>query len=102
MFTSTRQEEIMAQVVCETVGRGLRDSERSVSVRDVQNHLQYLTVDADFLSVVGDRHYLPVYVVGQDVAQGMLLIELPLEADSGANRLWVWKANVREAVGEVA
>ena len=89
----------MARVICDTVGAGLRDLERSVAVHDIPHQLHYLTVDADFLTPSGGNYYLPVYVVGQDAAKGMLLIELPIEADSGANRIWVYKANIRKEVG---
>jgi hypothetical protein len=88
----------MARVVCEEVKPGLRDSERTVAVRDVRGNLHYLRVDADFLTKAGGKYYLPVGAVGEDAVKGFLLVELPVEADSGANRIWVRKSQVPEEV----
>jgi hypothetical protein len=79
----------MAQIICE-VGPGLRDTERTVAVRDVYNRKHFLRVELGFLSREGDRWYLPIGVVGIDESKGLALIELPHESDSGSNRLWTW------------
>jgi hypothetical protein len=90
----------MAQVLCE-VSAGLRDSERTVTVRDVYGHKQFLRVEEGFLASVGSQWYLPVGVVGIDEAKKLALIELPHEADSGINRLWVRASDLR-GLAEVA
>jgi len=69
------------------VSPGLRESERTIGVKDFQGHYQYLRVDEDFLVQSGGAFFLPVGVVGE--SDGYVLVELPHEADSGANRLWV-------------
>ena len=86
----------MAQVVCE-VSAGLRDSEKTVAVRDIQGRRQFLRVEQDFLTHEGEQSYLPVGVV-QATADGKVLIELPHEADSGANRLWIKRSDLRNGV----
>lgn len=78
----------MARVVCETTP-GLRDSERTVAIRDVQGRRQFLRVEAGFLVAERGRTYLPVGLVGVDEAQRVALVELPHESDAGVNRLWV-------------
>jgi hypothetical protein len=84
----------MAQVVCE-VSPGLRDSEKTASVRDVFNRRLHLRVEDGFITTEGGRHYLPIGIVGVDDAKGLALIELPHESDSGISRLWVRCADLR-------
>jgi hypothetical protein len=84
----------MAQVVCE-VSPGLRDSEKTASVKDVFNRRLHLRVEDGFIATEGGRHYLPIGVVGIDAAKGLALIELPHESDSGISRLWVRRSDLR-------
>jgi hypothetical protein len=85
----------MAQVLCEVLA-GLRDSESAVAVRDIRGHKYFLRVETGFLARVNSCCYLPVRTVGIDAAKQLALIELPHEADSGVNRLWVRPADLRE------
>jgi len=80
----------MAQVRCE-ISAGLRPSEATVAVADVHDHQQCLRVERDFLTAVEGQWFLPIGVVYDDRHNPWVLIELPHEADSGANRLWVWR-----------
>ena len=82
----------MPQVICD-VSAGLRDSERTVAVRDIHGRRQFLRVEYDFLTRKGDKFYLPVGEVYYTADQ-KVLIELPHEADSGANRLWVHRSDL--------
>jgi hypothetical protein len=84
----------MAQVVCE-VSPGLRDSEKTASVKDVFNRRLHLRVEDGFIATEGGRHYLPIGVVGIDDARDLALIELPHESDSGISRLWVRRSDLR-------
>lgn len=85
----------MAQVVCEE-SPGLRETERTVAVKDVHGRRHYLRVEVGFLAREGGGSFLPVGVVGIDDAKKMALVELPHEADSGINRLWVRWDELRE------
>jgi hypothetical protein len=78
----------MAQIICE-VSEGLRHSEATVRIRDYSGRAEFLPTDREFLTQRGDTYFLPVGLIHLDRAQGLALIELPLEADSGANRIWV-------------
>jgi len=47
-------------------------------------------------AAAGGKHYLAVGIVQLDYKQKRALIELPHEADSGANRLWVPFSSFRQ------
>jgi hypothetical protein len=91
----------MAQVLCE-VAPGLRDSEKTVAVKDVHGRRQFLRVEEGYLAEQGGRTYLPIGIVGVDEAKRLALIELPHEADSGKNRLWVRLSDLRELAETVS
>jgi hypothetical protein len=84
----------MPIVLCE-VSKGLRPSEVTVAVKDTTGRSEYLRVERDFLIVDGEKSYITIGVVHDDKARGVMLIELPHEADSGHNRLWVPREHVR-------
>jgi len=87
----------MAEIRCEKVSRGLRSTEKSVTVRNAVTGLQSsLRVEADFLTLDKGNYYLPVGVVQEEREQGLALIELPQEPDSGSTRLWVRIADFLE------
>ncbi|WP_165070361.1 hypothetical protein [Paludisphaera rhizosphaerae] len=85
----------MWEALCE-VGPGLRPTERTVAVPDVYGNKHHLRVEAGFIGEVDGRHYLPVGLIGVDEARKLALVELPHESDGGANRLWVWLANLHK------
>jgi hypothetical protein len=89
----------MAAILCEQVGPGMRASERSVSVRDVRGHREWLLVEHDFLVVRGSRTYLPVGVVQVDRDRDLVLVEFPHEAATGGNRVWARGADLIYANG---
>jgi hypothetical protein len=68
---------------------GLRDSEVTVTVEDVNGRKQRLRVERDFLREEAGQLYLPIGIVVRHPEKPWVLIELPREADSGANRMWV-------------
>ena len=79
----------MPAVLCAEVGPGMRESERSVIVRDVRGHTELILVEHDFLAIRGDKTYLPVGVCSFDKERDVVLVEFPHEALTGGNRLWV-------------
>lgn len=79
----------MAQIRLENVSDGLRASEAVAVFRDYQGRRHFLRVERDFLSQINDQSFLPVGVVGVDPRTRLVLVELPHEAETGANRLWV-------------
>jgi hypothetical protein len=83
----------MAYVVC-AVSDGLRPSEATVEVLDLEGFPERLRAPRDFVKMIENRWYLPVGIVYHDREQNRVLIELPHEADSGTNRLWVARDSV--------
>ena len=86
----------MLYVRCE-VSAGLRDSERTVMVRDYNDRRHFLRVEHYVIQSRGGVDYLPVSLIHVDPQTRAHLIELPLEADSGAHRIWVPPDNILDA-----
>jgi hypothetical protein len=86
---------MMPSVPCK-VSRGLRESEATVEIMALDGRSEFLPLDRDFLTKEGDRYYLPVTVLFVDDKRRAALIALPVEADSGANRIWVKLSTVRD------
>ena len=78
----------MAQVICE-VSEGLRKSEATVKLVTFEGRPEFLPVDRGMLSTEGDRHFLSVPIIHISQEKKAALIALPVEADSGAHRVWV-------------
>jgi hypothetical protein len=72
----------------------MRDSERTVEVRDIQGRREFLRVPLGYLEVVGKDYYVPVGLVQEDPVQQFALIELPQEGECGTWRLWVRQADL--------
>jgi hypothetical protein len=85
----------MAEMICQ-VSAGLRPSEATVMLRDFDGRKEFMPIERDFLSQEGERYYLPVSLLHIDEAQRAALIALPVEADSGANRIWVKLDDLRD------
>jgi len=78
----------MAQLTCE-VSEGLRKAEATVMIRTFDGRREFLPVDREFLTREGNKYFLPVGLIHTSEGENAALIELPSEADSGANRVWV-------------
>ena len=89
---------MMALVLCE-VHRGPGTVADTVAVRDTANQPTYLEIQRDFVAHRNDKTYLPIGVVYRDKEKGVALIEFPVEAASGAHRIWVPLASLLEPKG---
>lgn len=89
---------MMAKLRCENVTRGLRDSEVVAAFSDYSGRRHFIRVEGDFLYKEPDGRYLPVGIVHIDPKTRLVLIELPQEAETGANRLWVREEQLGEPV----
>lgn len=78
----------MSYLAC-TVGEGLRKDFASVKVTDMETGSMFVSVAKSLVREFNGKPYLAVGVVYKDIINERALIELPNEADSGANRLWV-------------
>jgi hypothetical protein len=85
----------MAQVICE-VTEGLRKSDATVKLITYDERPEFLPVDRGLLSQEGDKHYLSVGLLHVSHEKKAALISLPVEADSGAHRVWVHLEKIKQ------
>ena len=57
----------------------------------------FLQIEKDLLVPRNGNSYLPVGFVHRDAPTGAFLIELPHEAETGVNRLWISAEKVLDA-----
>jgi hypothetical protein len=76
------------EVECEATPSSLYDTE-VVGVPDETDNHHFLRVARGMVHRSDSKAYLPVGIVDVDRRHGRVLIQLPYEADSGANRLWI-------------
>ncbi len=91
----------MAQVLCE-VSEGLRSSEATVKLITYDGRPEFLPVDRGFISEEGGKHYLSVGLIHISHEQKAALVALPVEADSGAHRVWVRFDHLKHVPGALA
>jgi hypothetical protein len=90
-----RTAQYLPEIECEA-RKGDADWEVVVTVEDEAGKKQSLSVSKGLVTKDGDKTYLAVGVVRADLQGGRVLVELPREADSGVNRLWVPLASFRQ------
>jgi len=88
----------MAQLRCDKVTDGLRASEAVAAFIDFRGRRHFIRVERDFLSIKAGASFLPIGIVHVDPRSKLVLIELPHEAETGANRLWVEPNQLDEPV----
>jgi hypothetical protein len=81
----------MPKLYCK-VSEGLRQAEATVTVSEYDGTVQHCPLDRGLISTTKGKPAVPVGVVhyaanGQD--DGLALVSLPVEADSGTQRIWV-------------
>lgn len=90
----------MALVKCE-VTEGPRAGFKSVGVQSVEGFTEYLAIEERFLVDNDGDLLLPVRLIARDLKHKTALVQLPVEADSGANRVWVFGNIVSNAPDEI-
>jgi hypothetical protein len=90
---SPKEQPTMASVTCEIV---FDDPDYKTVAVPARDRKEFLQVPAGFVRTQQGKHYLSVNFVQRDRARGDILVQLPVEADSGANRIWVSKDNYQE------
>lgn len=83
------------EIECKAVASDLHDTQ-VVTIGEGDDR-QSLRVARGFLTEMSGQSYLPVRVVGLDREGARALVQLPYEADSGANRIWVDLSKFRRA-----
>jgi hypothetical protein len=77
------------EVRCEVLGSGIVPDGVTARVEDLSKRSQFVQVTREMICWYGEEAFLPVGFVEVDYQNRRVLIELPAEADSGANRMWV-------------
>jgi len=85
----------MALVRCE-VSEGLRESEATVKIATLEGRSEYLPVDRGMLVVEDKADFLAVRLLYTDNGKNAALVSLPVEADSGAHRVWVRLSELKD------
>ena len=78
----------LPEIECE-IKAGFLVNELAVAVADERGNRQHLRVNQHLVAHENGKHYLAIGIVELDLRKKRALVELPHEADSGANRLWV-------------
>jgi hypothetical protein len=71
------------------VENGLRPQEATVMVKDFHGQTEFMPLDRGMLEHGGEKRYVPVALIHVDTRNKAALVGLPIEADSGAHRIWV-------------
>ena len=79
----------MAKVRCIGLSEGLRSSEFVARLVDFHGRTHFIRVERDFIDDNAGISFLPVGIVHVDPKTKAVLVELPQEAETGANRIWV-------------
>jgi hypothetical protein len=69
---------------------------------DYADQREQVAVEDTYLVRRAGRTFLPVWFISQDPASKLVQVELPQEAASGVNRIWVVPERTFEARGESA
>lgn len=92
----------MEVIKVDSVTEGLRQSEAVASFSDYHGKKHFIRVERDFLIEDVGSFCLPVAVIRTDATTHASLIQLPHEAETGANRLWISGTNVVQLESESA
>jgi hypothetical protein len=93
-------ERIMALLNCEAM-EGPRDGYKTIGVASIEGHTEFFAIEVRFLVRRGNDWLLPVQLIGRDRRYDTALVQLPVEADSGANRVWIKADALIDAPDEV-
>ena len=87
---------------CASVRPGLIDGELTVGVKNYKGHLEYFRAAGNALTQQGQKGYVEVGAIHKDPKTETYLVELPMEADSGAHRIWVPEGSIVIEAGAAA
>lgn len=84
----------MASMICEVMDVSSQEPFKTVAVTTAPTdkgigNKEFLQVPRSFIQKRGKVFWFPVIPVEIDTGRDAVLIQLPFEADSGANRVWV-------------
>lgn len=85
----------MDLLLCEIL-EGARQAEATVVVKDVHERREFFPADRELITEEGGKHWVPVSLIHVDDPRKLALVGLPVEADSGAHRIWVKRSHLRQ------
>jgi hypothetical protein len=88
----------LPEVRCEVTPGGILPGGVTARIKDVDGRCQYVQVTRGMINHQVGEDYLPIGIVDIDRQARKVLIELPVEADSGVNRMWVGFDSLRKEV----
>src|SRR4051812_9398641 len=88
----------LPEVRCEVIPGGILPEGVTARVEAEDGRSQYVQVTRGMINHDEGQDYLPIGIVQIDRSRRRVLIELPTEADSGANRMWIKFDALRKAV----
>jgi hypothetical protein len=89
----------MALIKC-VVTDGPRKGFKAVEVLSVEGRSEYFSIEERFLVKKDNSYQLPVRLIARDPRYDTALVQLPVEADSGANRVWIDATTMTDAPDE--
>lgn len=78
-----------SEVRCVVEEGGLYPDGVTARLVDADGRSEFVQLTRGMINTEDGTDYLPIGIVTVDRSRRRVLIELPAEADSGANRLWV-------------
>lgn len=79
----------LSEVRCDVFTGGILPGGVTARVEGLDGRNQFVQVTRGMINRELDQSYLPIGIVEVDRRGRRALIELPVEADSGANRMWI-------------
>jgi hypothetical protein len=87
---TNQRDNAMLYLECEVrQPAGLRERNVLAVIQDHMGSREQIEVESSFLVQRRGRYFLPVWAVVQDPIKKLVEVELPQEAASGTNRVWV-------------
>ena len=90
----------MTLVKCD-ITEGPRDGYKTIGVTSAEGRTEYMDIEVRFLADLDGEQRLAIRVIGRDKKQKLYLIQFPVEADSGANRVWVRDVDIAPIPDEI-
>lgn len=91
----------MPKLYCK-LSEGLRKAEATVTVSEYDGTPQHFPLDRGLITKINGKYVIPVSIIhyaGDAEDNELALVSLPVEADSGTQRIWV---KLSDLVGEKA
>jgi hypothetical protein len=88
----------LPEVRCDVIPGGILPQGVTARIKGLDGRSQFVQVTQGMINHEGGQDYLPIGIVDIDRRNRRVLIELPVEADSGANRMWIGFDALRKEV----